>query len=264
MKDSEISLGIFMWFGYRIPIPERLRLIRESGFKTVLHWWDDSFLELEKFTKEEQADLIRREGLYIENAHLQFNDINHLWFDTLDGQMVFENYLSDIDRLAKYEIPVAVLHLSTGQEPPPISDIGMRRIHSLVEMAEKRGVRIALENVRNTHILNHVLDSIDSPMLGLCYDSGHDYIWSPTPYDLLEKYKDRLFAIHLHDNDGQNDDHIAVGKGKINWDIVRTGIANSIYSGSYSLEMDSLDISELQTPQEYLKLCFESAVSVLQ
>ena len=257
------KLGVFTWFGYRIPIQERANLIRETGFETVLLWWDDSFVDVEGLTKEEQASIFRKAGLDIENAHLQFNAVNDLWLDTQDGQTVFENYLLDIDGLAEHGINIAVIHLSNGLNAPPISDIGMNRVRKLVERAEKKGVRIAVENVRNTHILNHVLDSIESPMLGLCYDSGHDYIWSPVPYELLDKYKNRIFALHLHDNMGRTDDHLAPGKGKVNWNAVRIGIENSAYQGSYTLEIDGTEIFTLQTPQEYLLSCFEYAVAVL-
>ena len=105
----------------------------------MLHWWDDSFLEEEGYTKEEQTELIRREGLTIENAHLRFDHINDLWYDTLAGQSVLEGYLSDIDGLAAQEIPVAVLHPTRGFEAPPLSFVGMSRIHRLVEHSEKRG-----------------------------------------------------------------------------------------------------------------------------
>ena len=263
MTILERTLGLFIWFGYRIPIPQRTRLIKESGFKTVLHWWDDSFIDLERYTKEEQSELIRKEGLTIEHAHLQFSHVNHLWLDTQDGQAVFDSYLLDIDGLANYEIPVAVMHMTTGQNPPNISDIGMYRMRTLVERAEKCGVKIAIENVSNSQMLNHVLDTIESPMLGLCYDSGHDYIWSPTPYIILEKYKDRLFAIHLHDNIGENDDHLAPGEGKVNWGIARAGIESSVYTGSFTLEIDTTKTLASRTPQEHLMLCYKSAVSVL-
>ena len=258
------KLGVFIWFGYRIPIDERVCLIRKTGFETILHWWDDSFYELEGFTKEEQVSLIRKEGLVIENAHLQFDKVNSLWLDTLDGQEALDSYLADIDGLADYEIPTAVMHPTSGITPPPASDIGISRFRVLIEQAEKRGVRIALENVRNTHILMHVLDTIKSPMLGLCYDSGHDYIWSPAPYELLSKYSDRLYAVHLHDNMGKNDDHLPLGQGNVNWDAVKCGILNSMYSGSYTLESDPPEISELLTAQEHLSIHFNSALAVLQ
>jgi sugar phosphate isomerase/epimerase len=257
--QSVRELGIFTWFGYRIPIQERLRLIREAGFQTVLHWWDDSFIETEKLSKEEQADLIRREGLRIENAHLQFDRVNHLWLDTQDGQAVFEGYLSDLDGLAEHDIPTAVLHHTTGSNPPPVSDIGMYRMRMLTERAEQRGVRLAMENVRNTQILVRILDQIDSPFLGLCYDSGHDYIWSPAPYELLRRYQNRLFAVHLHDNLGQDDDHLAPGTGKINWELVREELGRSSYAGSFTLEGDSTVIPEERTPEEHLSIFYSNA-----
>ena len=78
---NDRKLGVFLWYGYRIPVPERIRQIREAGFETVLHWWDDSFREEEGLSKEEQACLIRSGGLTIENAHLQFDRANDLWLE---------------------------------------------------------------------------------------------------------------------------------------------------------------------------------------
>ena len=249
--------GIFSWFGYRIPIPDRIQLIREAGFETILHWWDDSFAEQEGFSKEEQTFLFRDEGLFIENAHFQFDQVNDIWLDTINGQELYNRYLSDIDSLAACEIPVAVLHPSRGFDPPPISAVGMHRIHGLTERADKRGIRIAMENVSNNQALLQILDTIHSPSLGLCYDSGHDYIWSENPYELLKRYQDRLFAVHLHDNLGQNDDHLPIGSGRVDWNIVRNGIENSIYNGSYTLEGDSEKIPPSRTPQEHLKLLYK-------
>lgn len=263
MQVSEVcKLGTFIWFGYRIPITKRVSLIREAGFETVLHWWDDSFFEIEEFSKEEQADLIRKEGLFIENAHLQFNRVNDIWLDTLDGQSVLEGYLSDLEGLANHEIPVAVCHTASGLNPPPLSAVGMSRICELAEIAEKLGVRIAMENVRDTHALVEILDSIDSPALGFCYDSGHDYIWSHLPpYELLKRYKHRLFAVHLHDNLGQNDDHLAPGEGVIEWDIVKSEIDQSIYQGSYTLESDSAEIPSSRKACEHLRIHLDDCES---
>ena len=259
------KLGIFMWFGYRLPVPERIELIRETGYETVLHWWDDSFLEIEGFSREEQANLIRKAGLEIENAHLSFEGINELWLDTADGQALLERYLSDIDSLASCEIPVAVLHPSRGNDPPPASTLGMLRIRALVERAEKRGVRLALENVRaaNNQTLFHILDALDSPMLGLCYDCGHDRVWSGAPYEILNRYGDRLFAVHLHDNMGVHDDHDVPGNGVVDWNAVRKGIGNSAYEGSYTLEGDSATLPPSRTAQEHLSLLYEGARRVL-
>ena len=260
---NDRKLGIFLWYGYRIPVPERIRQIREAGFETVLHWWDDSFREEEGLSKEEQACLIRSGGLTIENAHLQFDRANDLWLDTLDGQALLERYLSDLDGLAEFHIPVAVLHPTRGFAPPPVTEAGLKRIRLLVDRAEKRNVRMALENVRNNQTLVQLLDTLPSPMLGLCYDSGHDFVWSGKPYDLLKRYGDRLFAVHLHDNRGREDEHLPIGEGDVNWETVRQGIGDSAYAGSFTLEGDSAVIPPTRTPQEHLKLLYEGAGRLL-
>ncbi len=93
-------------------------------------------------------------------------------------------------------------------------------------------------------------------MLGLCYDSGHDFVWSGKPYDLLKRYGDRLFAVHLHDNRGREDEHLPIGEGDVNWETVRQGIGDSAYAGSFTLEGDSAVIPPTRTPQEHLKLLY--------
>jgi Sugar phosphate isomerases/epimerases len=253
------KLGIFIWFGYRLPVQERIHLIREVGFETVLHWWDDSFIDVDGLSKEEQADAIRNAGLGIENAHLQDKYINDLWMDSVDGQAAFDKYLSDIDALAQSEIPVAVMHVTSGPTPPPLSAIGMKRMQAIIERAQDVNVKIALENVRNPHILKDIFDSMNSPALGFCYDSGHDYIWSQSPHEILKRYREKLFAVHLHDNKGLADDHLPAGKGIVNWETVLAEISKSSYKGSLTLESNSAKIPESRTPYEHLKIHFEAA-----
>lgn len=263
LKNEQRELGAFIWFGYRLPLAQRARLLREAGFEAALHWWDDSFARAEGSSKEAQADLIRKEGLFIENAHLPVDQINDLWLDTLDGDAALGRYLSDLDSLSACGIPVAVLHTSNGLNPPPVSAAGIGRFRTLADHAEKRGVRIALENVRCTHMLTETLDAIDAPALGFCYDSGHDQVWSPVPYALLSRYQDRLFAVHLHDNWGQEDEHAPPGEGRTDWAIVRSGIAHSTYQGAYTLESDSTKIPAARTAQEHLRLHYNGAVASL-
>lgn len=261
-ENKTRKLGTFIWFGYRIPIKERVRLIREAGFETVLHWWDDSFIDVEGVTKEEQAEMIRKEGLLIENAHLCFTHVNELWLDTVNGEDLLARYLSDIESMAKNEIPIAVMHTTTGRNPPQVSPLGMDRFKRIAEKGQSCGVRIAVENVRFPEITDEVLAAIDS--LGFCYDSGHDFIWSETPYERMKKYGGRLWAVHLHDNMGVNDDHLPPGDGKLNWDMVLEGIESSSYQGSFTLESDTGEIPEGRTAEAHLKRHYDGAVLKLR
>ncbi|MGI6201040.1 MAG: sugar phosphate isomerase/epimerase family protein [Christensenellales bacterium] len=246
------ELGIFLWFGYPLPVAERLRLIAQAGFTSVMLWWADG--PQEDRTRAQQADLARRAGLTVANGHLGYERINALWRDNVEGQAVFEGYLADLDALAESGVPVGVLHPSRGFDPPPVSALGVARVRALAERAQRRGVRLAIENMRSPDHLTGLLEAVDCPALGFCYDAGHDFCWSPTPYALLARYGDRLMAVHLHDNHGRQDEHLPPGAGDIDWAAVREGLARSAYRGPLTLEADTEVIPPDRTAQEHLAL----------
>ena len=76
-----------------------------------------------------------------------------------------------------------------------------KRLFRILKLCEKCDVPIAIEN---THILNcvdQVLSDISHPYLKFCYDSGHNHCFNGDQ-DYLTRYKDRVVALHLHDNLG--------------------------------------------------------------
>lgn len=93
------------------------------------------------------------------------------------------------------------------------------------------GVRLAFENLRHPLHLKRVLDTFDSPAVGLCYDSGHHHGWGRET-DWLFEYGSRLFALHLHDNDGTRDSHAVPFDGGIDWKALSSRIARTGYAGA--------------------------------
>lgn len=91
---------------------------------------------------------------------------------------------------------------------------------ALAAVADDSGVRLALENMPfpvftlcNTYDeIGEVLDAAGAPdALGFCLDVGHGNITGENI--ALTGLRDRLFNIHLHDNDGRRDQHLALGEG---------------------------------------------------
>lgn len=90
----------------------------------------------------------------------------------------------------------------------------------LVKEAEAIGVRVALENVfeDGPHILAALLEKIDSPNCGFCLDTGHCQLFSSGDWEhWLVRLAPRLFEVHLHDNDGSNDQHLPPGEGRFDF-----------------------------------------------
>ncbi len=246
-------MTIFDWFGYELPQVERYRLIRSAGFTGVLLWWSDEFDQHYR----DAPEVARRAGLFVENIHTPFAGINSLWLDNLDGEAFAARLLQCVEDCAEFEIPTMVVHLSSGATPPPMNDLGLGRIRRIADLAERRGVNIAFENLRKTEYLDYVLGRLDSPRIGLCYDSGHHNCYTPGE-DLLGQYGSRLMALHLHDNDGSDDQHLLPFEGTVRWESILPQIAGTGYRGALSLEAMNEGHQTLPA-EEFLRLAYARA-----
>ncbi|MDR0910197.1 MAG: sugar phosphate isomerase/epimerase [Spirochaetaceae bacterium] len=247
-----MDLCVYTWFGYRYPFEDIIKLIKDAGFQAVMTWWGDEFIE-SNGPKEAQPDIVRKAGLKLENIHLSFTGINYIWEDSINGTEIFDKYVSYIDDCKKYEIPAAVMHLTSGENPPSYNQTGLNRIKRLIERAEKNNVNIAIENVRHPEYLDYVFENIQSDKLKFCYDSGHENCFTKG-IKYLEKYGDKLGAMHLHDNNGIKDEHLLPFEGNINWERIMKQILQTGYGGSLAFEIDSqyIDVSKKYTAEGYL------------
>lgn len=228
-----MQTGIFYWFGFQIP--NRFNLIASAGFNNVFLQWGDQFSDVEG-PKELMPEHVRKAGLYVENIHTDFENTNLLWQDKLGWEDVLKRYLMNVDDCYEHQIPTMVLHLTSGKNPPEMSLLGIERIKRLVERAEQRNVNIALENVSRPEYLDYVFTSIYSDKLKFCYDSGHENCFSKNG-DLLDRFGGKLVSLHLHDNNGTDDQHRIPGEGTIDWKNIAHKLKNCGFSGSISLEV---------------------------
>lgn len=247
---------MFDWFGYNVSYSQRYQLIKQASFDgTALYWSNDMGNADFSLT----PSLARKEGLFIDNIHTSFQNINSLWLDNLEGQEV-THYLSQcVNDCFTNQIPTMVVHLSSGNHPPKPNNLGLNRIKNLVEKAELKGINIALENLRRPDYLAYVFSHISSERLGFCFDSGHQNCFSPM-LDLLLLYADRLMALHLHDNKGLLDEHQLPFRGTIDWPLIIRKIRLSNYCGSISLEVekDQHDITS-SPPEAFLQAAFTAS-----
>jgi len=247
-------LTIYDWFGYDLPVTERYRMIKQAGFDGAVLWWGNDYGQSDY---RACPPLARREGLFIENIHTPFNGINDLWLNNLGGEVMTDILLQCVTDCATFEIPTMVMHLSSGETPPPFNGLGLDRVKRIAEAAENHSVSIALENLRKVEYLAFALGNIDSPRIGFCYDIGHRNCRNPNE-DLLALYGPRLMALHLHDNDGSGDQHRLPFDGTIDWQAAMGAIAKEGYSGATALEVVNLGYEDLSA-EGFLRVAFERA-----
>ena len=229
------KLGMPTGNGYPIlSFDQRLKLLKEAGFQTLILWWGDD----EDISRRERVKLADHYGLETEHAHGSTEALNALWLPGSNGDGTLDRLKKEISDCRAYGIETLVLHLTNGSNPPPVSPEGMRRMAQLVSCAEREKIRLAFENIRLPDHLDAVLSAFSqSEWVGLCYDAGHQHYWSPEK-DWLSEQKERVFAIHLHDNFGDRDAHLPPLEGNIQWASLLQKIQQSSYRGSVTLEAE--------------------------
>lgn len=118
---------------------------------------------------------------------------------------------------------------------------------SEIKKYEREGIKIVIENLveEEPDILNKLCNGVNSDFFALCLDIGHLNVFSElSPSNWVKRMDKRLQYVHLHDNNGKNDEHLPVGMGNIDFDSFFESIKNSENDIIIALELDH------STPEE--------------
>ena len=151
-----------------------------------------------------------------------------------------------IDNASACDVPIIILHSSGSLVPPPLTEEGFKRFDALIAYAEKKGVKVAIENLRRKEYYGALLERYKAlPFVGFCYDNGHEH-WCVPEVPHLQLYGNQLLCTHIHDNFGKLDDEDPTGKGDLhllpfegNFDFAKMmqQLNDCHYTGSLMLEM---------------------------
>ncbi|MFH1609184.1 MAG: sugar phosphate isomerase/epimerase family protein [Candidatus Bipolaricaulota bacterium] len=127
-------------------------------------------------------------------------------------------------------------------------DLAWRRFLFAIEVvlarARRHGVRLAVENkqrgrgwdmVHTPEEHARVLDRF--PELGACLDFGHLHTVDGDLAAYVAALGERLVHVHLHDNHGEQDEHLALGRGTVPWEDALTALEERGYGGTIVLEI---------------------------
>ncbi len=113
----------------------------------------------------------------------------------------------------------------------------LRSMDELIPILEKLDAKIALENMPGDtwEFQSYLLDNYPAEQFGFCFDSGHANI--NYQLDKCYKYRNRICALHLHDNNGTDDKHTAPFTDSLDWDLTAEIIRESGYRGVLTYEL---------------------------
>lgn len=248
-----MKTGIFNWFGYVMPVEERLRLINEANFDNVMLWWEDESYPQFK-DKKYFASLAKQFGLKVDNIHLPYDDCNLLWSNnTIEREMYIKEVLNYLEGCKLSGADKVVMHTNRGSISGVDFINGYKSFEKIVFLAEDIKIKVAVENTKKFKYTDFILNEFASDYLGFCYDSSHDFINGESKGEILKKWKDKLFCVHLSDNDGLDDRHWLPTKGIVDFKSIVDIIKNTSCD-SLSMEVYPSKDEKHLTPIEFLKL----------
>ena len=206
--------------------------IKSAGFKNVFIQWYHRDREI---SEEDQYKYIKEKGLNITFAHLGYKGINDIWLETEEGDKLVDYYKNTLKECKEMGITLVVMHLTSHTEAPGPNEIGLRRIKAIVDYAKDLNIKVAFENTKIKGYLDYVIDYISNDNVGICLDVGHLHAHFNDELD-FDKFKNRIFAVHLHDNHGELDEHLIPFDGTVNWDWAIEKLRECNYNGPITME----------------------------
>ncbi len=125
---------------------------------------------------------------------------------------------------------------------------------ALVPTMEKTGVTVCIENTatgnmgsmyffRKGEEMRDFVDYFNHPLLKCCWDVGHANMEDPDQYKDIIAMGDTLATVHIQDNLGQRDDHMAPFMGTLDVNAVMRGLIDGGFvsrGGVFTFEADNL------------------------
>lgn len=127
-----------------------------------------------------------------------------------------------------------------------------KRFISLCEVAENYNTSVVIENIFNMwnskretvdsfgvsieDILN-LISGINKDNFGVCLDTGHANCAKINPANFVKQINKSIKVLHVHDNDGTRDQHVAPFVGNINWDEFVQSLYDINFDNVFSLEI---------------------------
>lgn len=151
--------------------------------------------------------------------------------------------------------PNLVVHpgVMVGQDGDAEWNYNVGMYSALIPELKKYGVTCCLENMftgyrgkcmeaccsdfdeANAYI-DHLNEIAGEKLFAFCLDIGHATLLGKDIYKVIRKLGDRIAVLHVHDNDGRNDEHLFPYMGVTRWDRFCEGLKDIGFNKPLSFE----------------------------
>ncbi len=225
---------------------------------------EDNFYTWEDY-REKAKDMLRvanEYGIFFNQAHAFFPTS---YQDDERTKIAYNNIIKDFEIASILGVKIMVVHpkhhiyYPDGNNAEILKQQNLEFYKSLIPYCEKYGITVATENMWQRGKLNGVIidstcskgpefceyiDMLNSKWITACLDLGHCGLVGQIPQNMIRQLgHNRLGALHVHDNDGKNDNHIqpmAPFVSSIDWEDVCKALAEIDYKGDFTFEAENI------------------------
>lgn len=228
-------------------LKKRLRWLVKNRFQPEIACQGNELDKIDHGFLRSVGEQLQQEQLQV-TIHAPFFDLNPGTHDLAIEMITRQRFHQTLDLAESLRAKLIVFHPGYDRwrydrQPDLWHEKSLVFWPPLIERAEKIDCYMTLENIFEEvpDTLARLLDQLDTPWLGHCFDVGHWNLFSET---LLEDWFARLGRhtrhIHLHDNRGKADEHLPIGQGTIDFQALFSQIAGLGSTPSMTLEAHTL------------------------
>lgn len=254
-------------------IEESIKQIADAGF-THMHWcyeWDGDYLyarsEMEQIRAWMDKYGLKAKSLHASKGsrrgggghlegHYRKDYTSEVEYNRIAGVELIKNRVELAHILGTTEI---VLHMylpfEDFQKKPGAKEAFYAQVYQsldeLLPFCREKKVKICVENLFEApgelqlEQFTRLFSRYPADFLGLCLDTGHAHLVWGNDFitQLAERFGDRLYSVHIHDNRGWGDQpgccdaHMLPGECSIDWPALMAVLRKSAYEAPWVLEV---------------------------
>ncbi len=218
--------------------------VAEAGFNVMFcHEWDTDKI-IPKDEIKSIGQLLKEREIRMVDIHGSEGKKDYWLSEVSDTRKAgIELVRNRIEMASILGAGTVVMHIPSEKDEGFSWGVVDNAINSLMPSLEKYNITLAFENLfgkekngkiihENTDTLVNIFKKYKTPRIGMCLDSGHQNMTGGgySQDSPINQFKDRIVALHLHDNDGKADEHKIPRTGTVNWDGLTKFLANSSYA----------------------------------
>lgn len=115
--------------------------------------------------------------------------------------------------------------------------------------------------------LKELIEVLGNEHFAICVDTGHIQLLNYPVEKAIGEFGDLIKVVHINDNYGFSDDHLAPMLGKMNWNNVMSALKDINYEGFFNLELAIYNTVATYNPQlayDYGKFIYKISKTLLE